>query len=52
MVHGRATPRITIGGTRDGRILAYHLDIVQDCGATPRFGPFLPTLTKLRRARL
>ncbi|HEY7920230.1 MAG TPA: molybdopterin cofactor-binding domain-containing protein, partial [Streptosporangiaceae bacterium] len=48
MVHGRAQRHtITIGGTRDGRILAYHLDIVQDCGAYPRFGPFLPTLTKL-----
>jgi carbon-monoxide dehydrogenase large subunit len=48
MVHGRAQRHtITIGGTRDGRILAYHLDIVQDCGAYPRFGPFLPELTKL-----
>ncbi len=48
MVHGRAQRHtITIGGTRDGRILAYHLDIVQDCGAYLRFGPFLPTLTRL-----
>ncbi len=48
MVHGRAQRHtITIGGTRDGRILAYHLDIVQDCGGYPRFGPFLPTLTRL-----
>ena len=48
MVHGRAQRHtITIGGTRDGRILAYHLDIVQDCGAYPRFGLFLPTLTQL-----
>ena len=48
MVHGRAQRHtITIGGTRDGRILAYYLDIIQDCGAYPRFGPFLPTLTKL-----
>jgi aerobic carbon-monoxide dehydrogenase large subunit len=48
MVHGRAQRHaIKIGGTRDGRILAYHLDIIQDCGAYPRFGPFLPTLTKL-----
>ena len=37
MVHGRAQRHtITIGGTRDGRILAYHLDIVQDSGAYPR----------------
>jgi carbon-monoxide dehydrogenase large subunit len=48
MVHGRAQRHtIRIGGTRDGRILAYHLDIVQDCGAYPRFGPYLPELTKL-----
>ena len=48
MVHGRAQRHtITIGGTRDGRILAYHLDIVQDCGAYLRFGPYLPALTKL-----
>jgi len=48
MVHGRAQRHaIRIGGTRDGRILAYHLDIIQDCGAYPRSGPFLPALTKL-----
>jgi carbon-monoxide dehydrogenase large subunit len=48
MVHGRAQiHNLKIGGTRDGRILAYHLDLVQDCGAYPRFGPFLATLTKL-----
>jgi carbon-monoxide dehydrogenase large subunit len=48
MVHGRAQQHaIRIGGSRDGRILAYHLDIVQDCGAYPRFGLFLPTLTQL-----
>src|SRR5580693_7678053 len=48
MVHGRAQRHtVRIGGTRDGRILAYHLDIVQDCGAYPRFGLFLPSLTQL-----
>jgi carbon-monoxide dehydrogenase large subunit len=48
MVHGRAQRHtITIGGARDGRILAYHLDIVQDCGAYLRFGPYLPALTQL-----
>jgi carbon-monoxide dehydrogenase large subunit len=48
MVHGRAQRHtVRIGGTRDGRILAYHLDIVQDCGAYPRFGPYLPALTML-----
>jgi len=48
MVHGRAQRHtITIGGTRDGRILAYHLDIVQDSGAYPRGATFLPGLTQL-----
>jgi aerobic carbon-monoxide dehydrogenase large subunit len=48
MTHGRAQrQRIKIGGTRDGRILAYRLDIVQDCGAYPRLGPLMPTLTVL-----
>ncbi len=48
MVHGRAQRQtIKIGGTRDGRILAYHLDIIQDCGAYPRLGPFLASLTKM-----
>jgi carbon-monoxide dehydrogenase large subunit len=48
MVHGRAQRQTyRIGGTRDGRILAYHLDIVQDCGAYPRLGGFLATLTAL-----
>jgi carbon-monoxide dehydrogenase large subunit len=47
MVHGRAQRQtIKIGGTRDGRILAYHLDLIQDCGAYPR-GAFLASLTKL-----
>jgi carbon-monoxide dehydrogenase large subunit len=48
MTHGRAQRQtIKIGGTRDGRILGYRLDIVQDCGAYPRLGQFLATLTKL-----
>ena len=48
MVHGRAQRHtITIGGRRDGRILAYHLDIVQDSGAYPRGATFLPGLTQL-----
>jgi len=48
MVHGRSQQQtIKIGGTRDGRILAYHLDVVQDCGAYPRFGAFLAELTQL-----
>jgi carbon-monoxide dehydrogenase large subunit len=48
MVHGRAQRQtIKIGGRRDGRILAYHLDIVQDCGGYSRMGPFLASLTQL-----
>ena len=48
MVHGRAQRQtIKIGGRRDGRILAYHLDIVQDCGGYSRMGPFLASLTML-----
>jgi carbon-monoxide dehydrogenase large subunit len=48
MTHGRAQQHsIRIGGTRDGRVLAYRLDVVQDTGAYPRMSGFLPTLTNL-----
>jgi aerobic carbon-monoxide dehydrogenase large subunit len=48
MTHGRAQrQRIKIGGTRDGRILAYRNDIIQDTGAYPRMSGFLPFLTGL-----
>jgi aerobic carbon-monoxide dehydrogenase large subunit len=48
MTHGRAQRHhIKIGGTRDGRILAYRNDIVQDTGAYPRMSGFLPFLTGL-----
>jgi len=48
MTHGRAQEQtITMGGTSDGRILAYRLDVVQDTGAYPRMSGFLPFLTKL-----
>ena len=51
MTHGRAQRHIVkIGGTRDGRILAYRLEIVQDTGAYPRMGGFLPFLTSLMAA--
>jgi aerobic carbon-monoxide dehydrogenase large subunit len=51
MVHGRAQRQTyRIGGTRDGRILAYHLEILQDCGGYPRFGALLPGLTSLMAA--
>jgi carbon-monoxide dehydrogenase large subunit len=48
MPHGRAQrQRVTIGGTRDGTVLAYRLEVIQDCGAYPRIGAFLPSLTIL-----
>jgi aerobic carbon-monoxide dehydrogenase large subunit len=51
MTHGRAQRHvIKIGGSRDGRIQAYRLDIVQDTGAYPRLGGFLPFLTSLMAA--
>jgi carbon-monoxide dehydrogenase large subunit len=48
MTHGRAQQHsIKIGGTRDGRVLAYRLEVVQDTGAYARMSGFLPTLTNL-----
>ena len=44
--HGRAqTQTITIGGNRDGKVLAYRLDIIQESGAYPAIGTILPFLT-------
>ena len=46
--HGRAARlEFTLGGTRDGRVLAYRLDVLQDCGAYPSVGAILPGLTGL-----
>src|SRR3712207_8220015 len=37
MLQGRGQRQtITIGGTRDGRVLAYRLEILADAGAYPR----------------
>jgi aerobic carbon-monoxide dehydrogenase large subunit len=48
MPHGRAQRQtVTIGGSRDGTVTAYRLEILQDAGAYPRFGAFLPALTIL-----
>jgi carbon-monoxide dehydrogenase large subunit len=48
MTQGRAQlQHVKIGGNRDGRILAYRLDIIQDAGAYARTGGFLPALTCL-----
>ncbi|HEY3733634.1 MAG TPA: xanthine dehydrogenase family protein molybdopterin-binding subunit [Streptosporangiaceae bacterium] len=47
MTHGRGQRQVVrIGGTRDGKILAYRLDVIQDCGAYPR-GAYLAYLTRL-----
>jgi carbon-monoxide dehydrogenase large subunit len=47
MTHGRAQLQtVTIGGRRDGTVLAYRLEILQDTGAYPSgFGGVLPMFT-------
>ena len=48
MTHGRAQRQtVTIGGRRDGTVTAYRLEILQDCGAYPKIGAILPSLTVL-----
>jgi len=45
--HGRAqVQQARLGGTRDGRLTAYSLHVLQDCGAWPRFGAYLPFMTR------
>jgi carbon-monoxide dehydrogenase large subunit len=46
--HGRAqVQRITIGGSRDGKVLAYRLRVFQDCGAFAEIGTILaPFMTR------
>jgi aerobic carbon-monoxide dehydrogenase large subunit len=47
MVQGRAQVQdVTIGGRRDGTVEAYRLSIVQDAGAYPTAGAYLPMLTR------
>jgi len=47
MGHGRAQIQdLEIGGTRDGRVLAYRLSVIQDAGAYPGIGGILPSLTR------
>jgi len=44
--HGRGQRQhITIGGTRDGQILAYRLRLTQEAGAYPRMGAMMPFIT-------
>ncbi len=46
--HGRAQiQHVKIGGTRDGDIRAYRLEVLQDSGAYPGFGAVLPFATRL-----
>jgi aerobic carbon-monoxide dehydrogenase large subunit len=46
--HGRGQVQIvTIGGRRDGRVLAYRLEVIQDGGAYPAIGTVLPFLTSM-----
>ncbi len=48
MGHGRAQRQVaTLGGTRDGRITAYKLTVVQDSGAYPSMGAVLPYMTRM-----
>jgi carbon-monoxide dehydrogenase large subunit len=48
MVQGRAQRQtITIGGNREGKVLAYRLDVLQDAGAYPRLGAVLPLFTRM-----
>jgi carbon-monoxide dehydrogenase large subunit len=48
MTHGRAQQQtVTIGGSRDGKVDAYRLEILQDAGAYPSIGAILPFLTIL-----
>jgi carbon-monoxide dehydrogenase large subunit len=45
--HGRAQIQdIELGGTRDGKVLAYRMTVVQDGGAYPRLGSVLPYMTR------
>jgi aerobic carbon-monoxide dehydrogenase large subunit len=48
MVQGRAQLQtFTIGGTREGKVLAYRLDVLADAGAYPRLGAILPLFTRM-----
>ena len=51
MGHGRAQIQLVeIGGRRDGTVEAYRLSILQDAGAYPAVGAFLPFLTRMMAA--
>ena len=47
MPHGRGQVHtIEIGGSRDGKVEAYRLTVLQDVGAYPGMGTFLPFMTR------
>ena len=51
MGHGRAQEQVvTIGGTRDGDVTAYALDVLADAGGYPHFGAVLPYMTRMMAA--
>jgi len=51
MVHGRGQVQtITIGGSRDGTVTAYKLDVIGEAGAYPNMGGILPFLTRTMAA--
>ena len=51
MVQGRAQLQtVTIGGSRDGDVKAYRLDVLADAGAYPRIGIILPMFTRMMAA--
>jgi aerobic carbon-monoxide dehydrogenase large subunit len=44
MGHGRgSTHRVRVGATKDGKVLAYSVDALQDSGAYPAMGTFITT---------
>ncbi|MEY2460826.1 MAG: aerobic carbon-monoxide dehydrogenase large subunit, partial [Acidimicrobiaceae bacterium] len=48
MVHGRGQIQtVEIGGSRDGKVGAYRLTVLQDAGAYPAIGAILPFLTRI-----
>ncbi len=50
--HGRAQIHyVELGGSRDGRIEAYRLHVLQDCGAYVHFGPGMPGSTRPNSCR-
>ncbi|MHA6796802.1 xanthine dehydrogenase family protein molybdopterin-binding subunit [Pseudonocardia bannensis] len=48
MGQGRAQLQtVTIGGSRDGKVQAYRIDVLADAGAYPRLGTYLPAFTRM-----